>query len=361
MAFPGEVFTLALFIGWLAGKNQSCTMNYSETINPDIVDDIVELLNEQGIDIYNQAEDRLIVFRARRDQPVAVTIDTRLGIQKNCLLMFGLSSGCEITIREAVNSADHFERILSRLCDGFRVRETKIIVKSDGRDPRRKVRVPEADFKREIHLAAGSSVKSGEIHTPSDLITGLALMTLAAMRKTDLVLPGMAINRVSHKFINYLKATGAEVEISDKSEKNGEILATVTISGKGIKAKKLSGEQTGILIDEIPFMAVAAILSEGTTIIRGIREYAELGIDPFEEIASKMERLGVKCGILKDGLIIEGIREIDGTDFGYFRNPKIALAFTVAAMAGQGHSTIANLEMVRSHYPGFSTLFDNMN
>jgi 3-phosphoshikimate 1-carboxyvinyltransferase len=272
--------------------------------------------------------------------------------------MFGLSSGCAVTVREMITTANHFEQILARFCDSFRIEDTKILVKPDPRDPRKKMRVPEAEFKRQLFLPAGSAVNSGQLEAPVDLVSSLALLTLAAMRRHDYVLPGMAINRVSNKFLNYLKTSGIEVTVSDKADRGDDVIGTVAIKGKGLKAKKLSGEQSGILIDEIPFMAAAAVLGNGTTIIRDIGEFADLGVDPFEEIVDKLGTLGVKCGLLEDGLVIEGIKEINGTDFGSFRNHKIALAFAVAAMCGQGHSTFDNLDLIQLHYPKLSTVFE---
>ena len=61
--------------------------------------------------------------------------------------------------------------------------------------------------------------------------------------------------------------------------------------------------------------------------------------------------MGVKCGVMEDGLIIEGTGEVNGADFGPFANHKIALVFYIAALVGQGVSTFSGFELITDYYP----------
>jgi len=113
----------------------------------------------------------------------------------------------------------------------------------------------------------------------------------------------------------------------------------------------MAGEQATVLIDEIPFMSVIAALGDGTSIIRGVADYNDCGIRPFTEIAENLGKLGIKAGVLEDGLVIEGKREYAGADFGQFNDCRSALAFYVAALAGQEPSTFDNFEIVENYFP----------
>jgi len=353
LEYNGDIFTLGLLIGYIAGNKESCVLRYSDSVNPDLVDSLVDLLNSKGIDIYNEADSNIIVFRSRTDYPVEIKINSNLSVHKNCLMMYSLTSGCSIRIREMANTSNHFEAVLARLCDGLESRDTKMIVEVDLIDPRKKIRRPEAEYKRELFIRPNSKVKALELTAPADLVSTLAALTLASMKMQDYSLKKVSINRVSSKFLTFLKGSGVELSISDKTEVENDTFATISLKCKNIKSKKFSGEQTGLLIDEIPFICAMSILGDGTTIIRGIEEYKELGVDPFDEIAQGLSKLGVKCGVLKDGFAIEGIREINGVDFPAFQNHKIALAFAIAAAAGQGHSVFENFDLLTDNYPDF--------
>ncbi len=73
----------------------------------------------------------------------------------------------------------------------------------------------------------------------------------------------------------------------------------------------------------------------------------------FAEISSNLKRIGVKCGVFDDGLVIEGTKELNGADFGPFRNPEVALAFYLAALAGHGKSHMAQFETVEDYFQSF--------
>ncbi|MCH9024235.1 MAG: 3-phosphoshikimate 1-carboxyvinyltransferase, partial [candidate division Zixibacteria bacterium] len=49
---------------------------------------------------------------------------------------------------------------------------------------------------------------------------------------------------------------------------------------------------------------------------------------------------GAKCGLLDDGLAIEGGRELSGADFVGFGDHRIVMAFSIAALSLAGPSTI---------------------
>ncbi|MCX6827154.1 MAG: hypothetical protein NTV06_07820, partial [candidate division Zixibacteria bacterium] len=71
-------------------------------------------------------------------------------------------------------------------------------------------------------------------------------------------------------------------------------------------------------------------------------------------------KMGIKCGILEDGLVIEGKSELNGGDFGLFHNREIALAFYLAALTGHGKSTFENFEIINDNYPDFVVMMENI-
>ncbi|MFH2035713.1 MAG: hypothetical protein ABIJ45_04865 [Candidatus Zixiibacteriota bacterium] len=351
LIFEGGVFPLSLIIGLLAGRNQTCTLKYDNLINPDIVDSIVNILNQNGIDIFNEANDRLIVFRSSIDLPVEIKLTTSVPYLKNCVILFSISSGISAIVQEFVTTTNHLERALKRFGLPFKIYEPKTIITDDPKDPRKKIRSREAEYQREISIPPSAKFDNLKIYLPADLISTVAIITLAILKKKELVLDKVAINQVSSKFINYLKSTSAEITISDRDEIEGETLATIEVTPRNIKAKKMAGEQATVLIDEIPFMAVIAALGDGTSIIRGVADYNDCGFAPFNEIANNLERLGVKAGVLEDGLVIEGKKEYAGADFGQFNDCRSALAFYIAALAGREPSTFDNFELIENHFP----------
>lgn len=356
LEYKGGIFTLSLILGMLAGLNRSCCLKYSEVVNHDIIDSIVEVLNANGIDIFHEADSRTVVIRAAAEFPIEIRITSSLSFLKNCLLMFGLVSGQSVLIREIRITNDIFQNYVARFGTGLEMDRPKPIIKPDPNDPRKKIRTTGVDYRQEIRLASNTELQGFEIDLPpdSDMIT--ALMALAILNKKNITFDGIPLDRIRTKFINYLRACGIEPVITDRKAVDGFQVGTVTLKGAELKVRKTAGEQAAALIEDIPFMAAMASLGTGTSIIRGVREFSEWGIDPFVEIAGNLEKINVKCGILEDGLVIEGTNEITGADFGPFLNPKVALAFFVLSLSGQGWSTLDNFELISDHYPDFISL-----
>jgi 3-phosphoshikimate 1-carboxyvinyltransferase len=153
-----------------------------------------------------------------------------------------------------------------------------------------------------------------------------------------------------------LKNIGCKIEIGDRKEESGEPRGTVTIAGGDLRARKISGETTVSLIDEIPIVAVMAAFASGTTIIRDAAELRVKETDRLGAIAENLDAMGVNCGLLEDGLVIEGGRDLEGADFRSFGDHRIAMAFSIAALFLNGPSTMDGDEAVEISCPGFYDL-----
>jgi 3-phosphoshikimate 1-carboxyvinyltransferase len=73
-------------------------------------------------------------------------------------------------------------------------------------------------------------------------------------------------------------------------------------------------------------------------------------------IAENLTRMGVKCGLLDDGLAIEGRQEVSGADLLSFGDHRIAMAFSVAALAAVGPSSMDDTSCVGISCPSFYDL-----
>jgi 3-phosphoshikimate 1-carboxyvinyltransferase len=254
-------------------------------------------------------------------------------------------------------ASDIFEDMIRRFGGQLTVAVPKIEIIQNPDDPRKKKRIKSDDFHRRLMLSPSARLTPTEIIVPSDADIVNGLLTLAVLRRKKIIITNVNLNSDMMCFLNYLKSLGAELNIGDRKTENGYSLGSVTINRRDVKARRFSGGRASSLIDNIPFMAVLAALGTGTTIIRDIAEFHEWGVEPTREIADNLARIGVKCGVLNDGLAIEGSGEISGGDFGPFNNIRIALAFYMAALAGEGGSGFEGYELIENHYPEIISIF----
>jgi len=101
---------------------------------------------------------------------------------------------------------------------------------------------------------------------------------------------------------------------------------------------------------------VLSAFASGTTIIRDAAELKVKESNRLEATAHNLKQMGVSCGRLDDGLVIEGVKEANGADFKSFGDHRIAMAFSVAALFGVGPSSIDDDSVVDISCPCFYEL-----
>ncbi len=344
------VLPLTLLLGMVIGKKVDCTIQYGGEINQDLIDRIIAYVNKRGIDLFHEADDRLIVFRAGALSPLECRIDSALPYLKNLFIMIGLSSDVSVTIKEDRITSGDLEWCLGAFGSPAEIREIKSRWVPDPVDPRKKVLETEAEWKREVKIGRSQNIPGGNVEILSDLDSTAALIELICLKKGKAEIVNVHLDEGVRNIIKLLGSAGIEIE-REKSRSDGNNKITdLKIHAKKPKPRKISGENAAGLIEQIPFIALIMARAEGTTIIRDIGEFATWAKSPFVEISTGLERLGVKSGAIEDGLIVEGGKELDTDEYGPFRNRANALAFYMAALAGKAKAEFNGFGLVRAHY-----------
>jgi 3-phosphoshikimate 1-carboxyvinyltransferase len=63
--------------------------------------------------------------------------------------------------------------------------------------------------------------------------------------------------------------------------------------------------------------------------------------------------MGIEVEVMPDGMRVPGKQKFRAADFDSFGDHRIAMAFAVAALAGDGESTIDNAEAASVSFPEF--------
>jgi 3-phosphoshikimate 1-carboxyvinyltransferase len=275
---------------------------------------------------------------------------------KSALLLAGLASHCTVTVREDLVTRDHTELMIAALGEGISVREIKPQILPDPDDPRKKRSVVAEPFKREITLTGQAQVPGGGIEIPGDISTAAFFFALAAISGKTITVSQVGLNPTRTGFLEHLKAIGCQVAVENKSTVSGEVRGDVTVTGGELKPRRIHGETVVDLIDEIPIVAVMAAFADGTTIIRDAKELRNKESDRLQSVTENLQRMGVKCGLLEDGLVIEGGKELQGADLMTYGDHRIAMAFAIAAQFAVGPSTLDDESVVGISCPTFFEL-----
>jgi 3-phosphoshikimate 1-carboxyvinyltransferase len=131
------------------------------------------------------------------------------------------------------------------------------------------------------------------------------------------------------------------------------LVGDIVVRHSALKGGTVEGALTAALIDEIPVLAVlGAATEEGLT----VKDAAELRIketDRIRTVVDNLRRMGVEAEELPDGLVVPGRQRFRAAEFDSHGDHRIAMAFAVAALAGDGRSVIHGAEAASVSFPEF--------
>src|SRR5207237_113731 len=124
----------------------------------------------------------------------------------------------------------------------------------------------------------------------------------------------------------------------------GEPSADLSASAQKLRGAELDGELVLRAIDEVPILAVLGAVAAGATVIRGAGELRVKESDRLAQMARGLRAMGAQVEELPDGLRIDGGRPLRGASIDAARDHRIALAFSVAALAADSPTLISGAE-----------------
>lgn len=352
--------TARLISGIIAGSGLEITLTGDKSLSARPMNRVVEPLSKMGAEFFSQNGHLPIRIRGKKLLPFEYKLTVPSAQVKSALILAGLASGCSVTIHEDSFTRDHTERMVSEIGQGIDFRRINPVPVDDPLDPRKKrMQMPEP-FKYEVKLSSQSRINGGTVDIPGDISTAAFFMAAAAIGKGTVTIENVGLNPTRTGFIDHLKTVGCEIEITERKTISNEPRGTVTVKGTPLKSRKIFGETTVGLIDEIPLVAVMAAFSDGTTIIRDAAELKIKESNRLEAIHYNLKQMGAKSALLEDGLAIEGYPELSGADFKSYDDHRIVMAFSIAALFLSGPSTIDDGSSAAISCPEFYDLLEQI-
>lgn len=196
--------------------------------------------------------------------------------------------------------------------------------------------------------------ESRNFQVPGDISSAAFwLVAAAAQEGSHLLVKDVGLNNTRTGILNVLVRMGARLrEVVDESDQV-ERMGILEVRGGRFQGTTIQGKEIPNVIDEIPILAVAGALAEGTTHIRDAAELRVKETDRIAAIVHNLRAMGAQVDEYEDGLTIEGGNPLEGTKLDSFGDHRIAMAFAIAGLFADGETVITNTECVATSYPGF--------
>lgn len=329
--------TTRLICGILSGQDFSSVLSGDDSLNSRPMKRIMDPLNQMGA--------RITSIQDNNCAPLRIEPGTLHGIRyvspvasaqvKSSVLLAGLYADSPVSVTEPVLSRNH----------------TELMLGSFG-----------ADISSELH-ADGSATASvspcaelygQKIQVPGDISSAAYFIAAGLLVPgSRLLVKNVGINPTRAGFLEICRKMGADISYLNRQSQGGEETADLLVTPKPLTGTVIEGAVIPSLIDEIPILAVMAAFAEGTTVIRDAAELKVKETNRIQTVTENLLAMGAEIIPTEDGMIIHGTGALKGTQIQSHLDHRIAMAFSVAALAAEGTTTILDGQCVDVSYPGF--------
>ena len=313
---------------------------------------IIEPLRSMGAALYARRSDSLpplVVIGSRRLRAIDFTTRVPSAQVKSAILLAGLRAEGQTTVREAVATRDHTERML----------------RSRGIEVRREPAASSGGGPVAWTLEGGARLRTLDERVPADPSAAAFWLVAGAIHPdAELTLRSVGVNPTRRAAIDFLRRMGASIDEVPAGEAPageapageapaGEPLADLTVRSSELHAIDLGAEEVASAIDEIPILCLAATQAQGKTMIRGAGELRHKESDRIAGIVAGLTALGARIDAQGDDIVIDGPTPLVGAATETFDDHRLAMTFAMAGLVASGSTTIDLAESAAVSYPSF--------
>jgi 3-phosphoshikimate 1-carboxyvinyltransferase len=323
--------TIRMLSGILAAQPFATGIGGDESLSRRPMERIMKPLAQMGARI-EARENRFppLTIHGGKLHPMEYTPPMASAQVKSCVLLAGLFAEGRTTVHEPVRTRDH----------------TELALREFGAD----VEIE----KRSITVTGRPRLQGRELRVPGDL-SAAAFFLVAALivPESSLTIHGVGLNPTRSALLDFLVEMGAQIKILGVTSAGGELMGDLLVRNSRIQGGLLEKARAAALIDEIPVLAVLGAASDEGLVVRDASELRVKETDRISTIAENFKRMGLAITVREDGFEVPGRQSFHAAELDSFGDHRIAMAFSVAALAADGPCTILDSGAASVSFPEF--------
>lgn len=326
--------TTRLISGILAGQSFISELNGDASIQSRPMKRIMTPLLSMGADIVSLRGNGCAPLRITGKSLHAAHYQSPVASAqvKSCVLLAGMYADGITSVTEPVLSRNHTEIMLNYFGANVTSQGTTASIEPEPVLNGREIKVP------------------GDISSAAYFIAAALLVP-----GSELLIKNVGTNPTRAGILEVCRAMGADITYLNENCDSGEPTADLLVRTSALHGTTVEGAIIPTLIDEIPMIAVMAAFAEGTTIIRDAAELKVKETDRIKTTTEGLLAMGVDVTPTDDGMIIRGGNPVHGGQINSYLDHRIAMAFSIAALAAEGNTEIQDGQCVDVSYPSFFT------
>lgn len=330
--------TIRMLSGMLAAQKFQSTIGGDESLSKRPMARIIKPLEMMGarIDGHDGKFPPLTIHGGNL-KPIDYTLPVASAQVKSCVLFAGIFTEGITIVREGIATRDHTEVALREF--GAEVESIGGVITYNGRQ----------------------KLIAKELGVPGDLSSSAFFLVAALLIPgSRLSIEGVGLNPTRSALMDFLAGGGAPVRVVNIGQQSGELVGDLRVDHAKWHGGVLEKGTTAALIDEIPVLAVLGATSKNGLVVRDAAELRVKETDRIATVAENMKRMGVNITVREDGFEIPGNQKFHAAELDSFGDHRIAMAFSVAALAADGPCKIHNAEAASVSFPEFYNMLRSL-
>jgi 3-phosphoshikimate 1-carboxyvinyltransferase len=330
--------TIRLLSGILAGQHFTSKIAGDDSLNKRPMKRILTPLREMGAQISARDENFApLEIRGGKLRGIHYEMPMASAQVKSAVLLAGLFAEGDTSVTEPARTRDHTELALE---------EFGAPIERHGRT----TRIVASGTSDSINLVGRKIEVPGDISSAVFFIAAASLFSDATLH-----IQGVGLNPTRTAILDVFARMGADLQMLSLRSAQGEIIGDIAVKGARLKGGVIEKAEIPLVIDELPMLAALGPFTEEGIEIRDAAELRVKESDRIATLAENLRHMGGKVEERPDGLKVEGRRagKLHGAEIEPRGDHRIAMAFTVAALAAEGPTIIRDSECAAVSYPTF--------
>ena len=331
--------TIRLLSGILSGQNFTTKITGDSSLQKRPMKRVMTPLREMGADIRGRDENfPPLEIRGGKLCPIHYEMPMASAQVKSAVLLAALYADGETSVTEPAVTRDHTE--LALLEFGAPVHKSGRTISVRG-------------------MTTGNgnpALRPISADIPGDLSSAVFFIAAASLLpESNLFIANVGLNPTRSAILDFFNQMGAAITILNLRTSQGELVGDLSIKGAQLKGGLICGNLVPLLIDELPMLAALGPYTEQGIEIRDAAELRVKESDRIDALAQNLKRMGARVEERPDGLRVEGrtAGKLHGAEVDPRGDHRIAMAFSVAALAASGETRILNADCAAVSYPAF--------
>lgn len=334
-----------LLLGLMATHDLTATVTGDASLSKRPMGRVIDPLTEFGASFSARTGGRLPLTIKGTPDPLPLDYTTPMASAqvKSAVLLAGLNTPGITTVREAVATRDHSERML-------RAMGANIETSYEGGH-------------YVVRLAGQPELNPLDLDVPGDISSAAFVLAAAAMvQGSDIMVEGVGLNPLRTGIIAALQALGANITVQNERMLGGEPVGDIRVEAAQLKGTSELHVDPSTMIDEFPVLFCAAASADGVSHFSGLKELRVKESDRLSVMAAGLRANGVQVEEEEDGIIIHGRSGFvpGGGTVETHLDHRIAMSFAVLGQVAKTPITIDDASPINTSFPGFIALMQTL-